>query len=139
MSVPSHVQEVSFQDLERVVVDISEHYVNFKSKECDVLKLDLLAIEGRRIGRVTLRDFFRKALDENKYQFGESVSYMRDAGLLDESEPSSPSIVIANYIDSPSQLTVSSENYALSCPEECEVILGRLERQVAAPYATPLQ
>jgi len=129
---PHRAKELSFQDVERVVVDISEHYGKYQMDECKGLKVDLLALEGSRPGRVELRDFFHKAVYDGEYQFGESVQYMRAAGLLDETNPSKPSVIVPNYIESPSQLVANSDNYAVSCFDECEDILGKLELLQAA-------
>jgi len=138
-TAPRHGQALAFADVEHVVVAISERYGDFQYDECKGLKLDLLAIEGSRPGRVDLGDFFRKALYDGEYQFGESVAYLKDVGLLDQSSPRFPSVIVPNYINSPSQLVANSDNYAVTCLDECEGIMARIEERVAASYTSPEQ
>jgi len=58
-------------------------------------------------------------------------------GALDESNPSKPSVIIANYLTSPSNCIASSSFYSVCCLDECEGLLGHLEADIAAPEATP--
>lgn len=62
---------------------------------------------------------------------------MRHLGILDETDPANPSLIIPNYIDSPSQLISTSDTFALTCMDECEQILAQVEDQIQAPYAVP--
>jgi len=137
-SLPHRRQELTFWDAELVVVEISESYGKFQYGECHDLKMDLLAIEGKP-GRVALRDFYGEAVRAGKYQFGESVAYMKHSGILDTSDAKNPSLIIPNYIESPSQYIASSDAYALTCQDECEQIMSQVEQKIAAPYATPDQ
>merc|ERR1719407_472414 len=88
-------------------------------------------------GRVRISDFYKKALNEGKWQFSESVDYLRQLGALDESDPSNPRVIIPNYISGPSNCVASSAYYSVCCLDECESILGRLEQTIAAPEAKP--
>jgi len=130
-------REFSFDDAEHAVVEISETYGKFQFDECKDLKMDLLSLEGPRPGRVSLRDFFWEAVHANKYQYGESVAYMRQTGLLDETDSTNPSIIVPNYIDSPSQFIATSDTFALTCIDECDQIMVQIEEKIGAPYATP--
>merc|ERR1719272_617081 len=66
----------------------------------------------------------------------ESVAYLRQLGALDESNPSKPSVIIANYLNSPTNCIASSSFYSVCCMDECEGLLGHLEQKVASPEAT---
>lgn len=134
---PNAYEQLTFADIEHIVVDLAENYGQFQFNECQELKTDLLSIEGPRPGRVPLKDFFDQALNHNKYQFGESVAYMRRVGILDESDPEAPSVVVPNYIDSPSQYVANSDNYAVTCIDECDRLMLQIEEQIRAPYASP--
>ncbi len=46
--------------------------------------------------------FSVRAGARRNWQFAESVDYLRDIGALDESTPSMPSVLIANYVGSQS-------------------------------------
>ena len=96
----------------------------------------LVDMEHRGTGRVLLSDFYRGSLDGN-WQFGESVKYLRAVGALDESNPQMPSVIIANYVGSQSNCLASSSFYSVCCMDECEGLMGHLERAVGEPTAAP--
>merc|ERR1719195_1342181 len=47
--------------------------------------------------------------------------------------------MIPNYVNAPSNCLVSSGIYSICCQNECEALLGHLEREIAQPDATPSQ
>jgi len=61
---------------------------------------------------------------------------LRELGALDETEAEKPRVIIANYISSPTNCIASSSFYAVCCHDECEGLLGHLERQIGAPEAS---
>jgi hypothetical protein len=100
----------------------------------------LLEVEDPSIGgagRVRISDFYGKALNDGKWQFSESIDYLRQLGALDESDPSNLRVIIPNYLSGPSNCVASSSYYSVCCLDECESILGRLEQLIAAPDASP--
>merc|ERR1719498_2083362 len=88
-------------------------------------------------GRVRLGDFYKKSMEQEKFQFVESVDYLRQLGAVDESDPQNPKVLIANYVNSPSNCVASSSYYSVCCRNECEQLFGHLEVQLAKPEATP--
>mmetsp|Transcript_12479 Transcript_12479/g.25183 ORF Transcript_12479/g.25183 Transcript_12479/m.25183 type:complete len:276 (-) Transcript_12479:73-900(-) len=87
-------------------------------------------------GRVPLRDFYGAALN-GSWQFSESKGYLRDIGALDEADPERPSVIIPNYVLSPSNCVAGTQFYSVCCINECGPILGHIEHQVAAPESSP--
>merc|ERR1719352_2269865 len=129
-----------FNEVENVIAEIGERYGLFQDSECRQFKDWLVAIEDPSVGgagRVRLADFYGQALNNGKWQFSESVDYLRQLGALDESDPSNPRVIIPNYISGPSNCVASSAYYSVCCLDECETILGRLEELIAAPEASP--
>jgi hypothetical protein len=127
-------------DIETVIAEIGERYGRFQDTECRMLKDWLVEIEDTSIGgagRVRIADFYGKALHDGKWQFSESVDYLRQLGALDESESSNPRVIIPNYISGPSNCVASSAYYSVCCLDECESILGQIEQKIAAPSALP--
>jgi len=90
-------------------------------------------------GRVRLADFYDASLNRGKWQFIESVEYLRELGALDESNPDNLRVIIANYVNGPSNCVASSSYYSVCCVNECDELLGHLETKIAAPDATPEQ
>ena len=129
---------LSFRAATAVVEEIGERYGRWQDAECRDLKSLLTKIEHAGTGRALLKDFYGSALNGN-WQFSESVDYLRELGALDESDPANPAVLIPNYVNSQSNCVASSSVYSVCCIDECEALLGHLERRVAAPEASPEQ
>jgi len=131
-----------FGDVATVIEEVGERYGTWQDKECRALKDELLAWEDRGpggAGRVRLADFYGLAVNEGKSQFSESISFLRQQGALDESDPSNPRVIITNYIASPSNCVASSNYFSVCCADECEGLFQQLERGVAASDAKPAE
>merc|ERR1719210_217210 len=127
---------LKFNDAVKVAEEIGERYGRWQDRECHELKHDLLKLENQGTGRVLLKDFYGAAAG-GAWQFSESVNYLRELGALDESDPARLKVIIANYINAPSNCVASSSFYSVCCIDECEALHGQLERTLAAPEATP--
>jgi hypothetical protein len=123
-----------------VIAEIGERYGRFQDIECRQLKDWLVEVEDTSVGgagRVRIADFYGRALNDGKWQFSETVDYLRQLGALDESDASNPRVIIPNYISGPSNCVASSAYYSVCCLDECESILGQIEQHIAAPEASP--
>jgi len=127
--------QLDFALVARVAERVGEQFGDFQDLECQQIKSTLLKIEEAGTGRVRLSDFYKPALD-GAWTFQESVNYLRQLGALDETDPANPRVIIANYLSSPTNCIASSSFYSVCCMDECEGLLGHLERQIAAPEAT---
>jgi hypothetical protein len=128
--------EADFASLAKVVETAGEEYGTFQDLECRDMKDKLVKMEYRGTGRVRLSDFYRPALD-GVWTFQEGSGYLRALGALDESDPMHPSVMMVNYINSPSNCIASSGFYSVCCKNECEGLLGHLEENIGAPDAKP--
>eukprot|EP00929_Paragymnodinium_shiwhaense_P017920 TRINITY_DN12779_c0_g1_i1.p1 TRINITY_DN12779_c0_g1~~TRINITY_DN12779_c0_g1_i1.p1 ORF type:complete len:527 (-),score=154.12 TRINITY_DN12779_c0_g1_i1:114-1694(-) len=130
----------SFGELSEVVEEIGNQY-GFHNDEagCNAMRSSLLSMEDVKPGRVLLHDFYEKALTggEARFAFTEKVDYLRTLGALDESDPTRPRVIVANYVGSRPQCLEASSIYAVCCPNICEPLLGKLEEQIGAPWTTP--
>lgn len=134
ITAATQAHETNFATLAKVAEAAGEHFGSFQDQECREIKGKLLAMEDRGSGRVRLADFYKPALGGD-WQFQESVSYLRSLGVLDESDPKDPSVMIANYLTSQSNCIASSGFYSVCCMDECEALQGHLEEQIAASEA----
>jgi hypothetical protein len=125
-----------FAHIARIAEAIGEDFGSFQDFECRQLKDSLLKMEYRGTGRALLSDFYKPALD-GAWTFQESVGYLRTLGLLDESDPERPSVIIANYIASHANCIANSGFYSVCCKNECEDLLGRLEQSIGSYEAKP--
>merc|ERR1719336_1670451 len=131
-----HVEEFTFEHVIEEVLELSDRLGAFQDIECRTVKAALADIEYKNTGRVLLSDFYRAGL-QGEFFFSEHVDYLRDVGALDESDPEHPSVIIPNYLASPSTCLVSTSFHSVCCFDECEGLMGHLERSIAAPTASP--
>ena len=127
---------LSFHAATAVVEAIGERYGRWQDAECRDLKKSLTRLEHDGTGRVLLKDFYGSALKGN-WQFSESIDYLRELGALDGSDSGNLAVLIPNYVNSQSNCVASSSIYSVCCINECESLMGQLERAIAAPEATP--
>merc|ERR1719277_217798 len=130
------VEEFSFGRVIEEVQELNDRLGTFQDIECRSLKAGLVDMEFRSTGRVSLSDFYREGL-KGKFLFVEHVDYLRSLGALDESDPMHPSVIIANYLASPANCLVSTSFHSVCCFDECEGLMGHLERSISAPTASP--
>lgn len=129
------LQNFSFGQIASMMASFGKHLGSFEDKECQVMKSALVKFEDRLgSGRVRLGDFYAKA---ELSHFRESSDYMRDAGVLDESDPKDPKVIIPNYLVSPSNCITPSGFYQICCFDECEELMDKIEAKLEAPMGTP--
>merc|ERR1719498_1367708 len=131
-----------YSDVAGLVEEVGDRYGRWQDYECRALKDSLVEMEDPSTGgagRVRLADFYDAAMNKGKWQFSENVDYLRQLGALDESNPDNLKLIIANYINGPSNCAASSSYYSVCCLNECDELLGHIEAKVAAPDATPQQ
>jgi len=121
----------------QVLEEVGERYGRWQDKECHNLKAALIEMDDHGTGRVPLERFYESALTNTSWQFMESIPYLRQLGALDETDPEHKSVIITNYVYSPSNCVASSKFYSVCCIDECEELFGTLEKNIAAPEATP--
>jgi len=141
-SIVSKSDHLSYLDVSKVVEETGERYGRWQDTECRSIMGQLLAIEDTTAGgagRVRLADFYKLALQDKQLQFTESRSYLRKLGALDESDPTTPRVIITNYLYGPSNCVASSKYYEVCCINQCEDLMGRLEQEVASPDASSEQ
>lgn len=128
----------SFDALAETARELGHRFGAFQNLECQYLKAQLMELEYRGTGRVRLSEFYSGASDIG-WTFTESPEYLRALGALDESNPSHPSVIIPNFVTSPTNCVIPSTYYSVCCLNECEGLMSSLERAIAGPTATPMQ
>mmetsp|Transcript_27744 Transcript_27744/g.79688 ORF Transcript_27744/g.79688 Transcript_27744/m.79688 type:complete len:687 (-) Transcript_27744:46-2106(-) len=128
--------KLSRGDLMSIATELGERFGAFNDGECHSLKRELMGLEGSQPGRVALLDFYKKGLYSH-WEFNEKFEYLRVLGALDESDELHPSIIMSNYVGSRPNCLTASSLYAVCCRNECEDLMGHLERKLAAPAASP--
>eukprot|EP00928_Gymnodinium_smaydae_P011818 TRINITY_DN14325_c0_g2_i2.p1 TRINITY_DN14325_c0_g2~~TRINITY_DN14325_c0_g2_i2.p1 ORF type:complete len:610 (+),score=137.84 TRINITY_DN14325_c0_g2_i2:197-1831(+) len=121
----------------QVVEEIGERYGKWQNKQCVELKSKLMQMELPGTGRVPLSNFWKPFLKDERWPFVESVETLETMGALDNREPEHPFVIIPNYVYSTNNCLAGSTYYDVCCLNECETILGEIERQISAPAATP--
>jgi len=140
-SRPGHnafVSQFSYEDVHRMVGSITTSFAAFWESECQSMKKALVDMDTHHTGRVPLSKFYGSALD-TEWRFGESETYLRELGAIDETSSRGKQVMIANYIQGASNCIVSSTHYLVCCVNECEALLGELEEAVGGPVASTEQ
>jgi len=131
-------QEQSFAAMSATAVRGVYAYRNWQDLECQAAKRALTQSDVRSTGRVPLEKFYTHS-KTNIYAFTESAAYLRDTGSLDESDPDTPQVVIANYMTLPSNCLSPSSYFSLCCISECEDHMSAIEQAVQNPTSPPEQ
>merc|ERR1719482_355608 len=127
----------SYEDAHQVAGGITRSFQSYWQSECDTMKTALTSMDTHHTGRVPLSKFYNTAINAD-WRFGESESYLRELGALDESSSiTGPQVIIPNYIQATSNCIVSTSHYLVCCQNECEEILGEIELALASPTASP--
>jgi len=128
-------QSYSFDDAHHVAGQLTRSFASYWETECQTIKGALVDMDTSGTGRVWLKDFYSSNKD-GVWHFGESESYLRDLGALDDSSWRGPQVIIPNYMQAASNCIISNANYNMCCMNECETILGDIEMAIGAPVAT---
>jgi len=118
------------------VEEFGNSFGAFQDLECKALKNRLVEMEQQGSGRIRLSRFYAGGVNGD-WTLSENVDYLRNLGVLDETDPAKPSVVIANYMTSRTNCLTASGFYAVCCSDECEGLLQHLEKDIAAPSANP--
>jgi len=124
----------SYQDAHGVAGSITKSFASFWQSECTDLQDALVAMDSLGTGRVPLSKFYGTGLDED-WRFGESESYLKELGALDETSAWGKQVIIPNYIQAASNCIVTTQHYMLCCMTECNGIMTEIEAKVAQPTA----
>merc|ERR1719210_2833806 len=130
------VKSLTLEDVVEDVRELNDHLGSFQDIECRSLKAGLQELEYKSTGRVLLSDFYRVGL-RGDFLFNENVDYLRQLGALDETDSRHPSVIIANYLASRANCLASTSFHSVCCIDECEGLMGHLERAIAEPRASP--
>jgi len=127
----------SFDHAAEVAQEVGHHFGAFQNLECQALKDKLVEMEHGGSGRVTLSKFYG-GMEDRDWPFIESPDYLRNLGALDD-DPNIPSVIIPNFLSSPSNCVAPSSFYSVCCIDECEGLFSHVEHAVGEPYATSVR
>jgi len=129
-------KKYTFSDAHVVTGGITKTFQDFWQSECHTMKDQLVDMDRDGTGRVRLSDFYGTGLDKD-WRFGESETYLRELGVLDESSPwKGKQVVIPNYLQAASNCIVAAPHYLVCCKNECEEMLGEIESSIQEPTAS---
>jgi len=133
----SEAMTVGFTDGLRIVEQISERMGGLQRKVCSRLKATLSTNATRATGRVQMKDFYYHAVKNNDLHFTESLPNLARMGVLDETDPKKPQVIVPNYVVSRANCIASTGFYSVCCPNECEALIGHLEMNLQDAWADP--
>jgi len=125
-----------FSDAVSAANEVVAKFQQSTAQECQGIKQDLSAMTHGATGLVLATDFHKKAL-EGGMLFSESTEYLGLLGALDENEHGFLSVLVPNYVYSPSNCLGTTSFLDMCCPNECERIMAQLEARLGRPDASP--
>merc|ERR1719480_40918 len=128
--------DLSLENVAEEVMELNDRLGAYQDISCKTLKAGLADIDHTGTGRVLMSDFYRVGLTGD-HLFIEHTDFLRRLGALDETDPHHPSVLIVNYLTSQANCIASTSFHSVCCTDECEGLMGHLERSIAAPTATP--
>merc|ERR1719502_339602 len=134
--VAPSMSRLSFGDVAGIIAEIGDRFAEWQDSQCHVMKNMLLEIEDQGTGRVKLGDFYGSAINKGRYQFTETINYLRQIGTLDESHPSNIRVIIPNYVSGLSNCIARTQYYSVCCLDDCEPLFGKLEQELGKPDVT---
>lgn len=135
-TVAPGLKQFGFDDVASVAAEFSVRFAQWLHEECSATKRLLIEMEDADSGRVRLVDFYKAALEDGRYQFTESITFLRQLGSLDESDEVNPKVIIPNYVAGQSNCVARSTYYSVCCPDECEGLFAHIEKHLGKPTAT---
>jgi|EP00927_Polykrikos_kofoidii_P059470 hypothetical protein len=133
---PGH-EGMTFEQVAQVAEEVSVRFAHWQNDDCDSTRSHLQELEGGTRGRVRLGDFYDAALNKGRYQFTEAIDYLREAGMLDESDKLNPHVIVPNYVNGQSNCVARTSSYSVCCMDMCESIFAELETHLGKPAASP--
>jgi len=124
-------KELNFDEIVQVVRNMGERYVGHQGKDCARVKDELVQKPSHHQGRVLLSEVQPSSASGRRQLFTESPEVLQKFGVL--SADAEAKLIIPNYVNSQSMCLSTASFYAACCVNECEGLLGRLEREVRAP------
>lgn len=125
---------VDFAGVSAVVEDVGAKFHTFNDIECNDLRSTLRSVESPKKGRVRLSTFYNMSRFTH-WRFTEKAEYLKTLGALDDTDPSKPSVIIANYVMARPNCLEGSNLFAICCRNLCEDLMSKLEREVGAANA----
>jgi hypothetical protein len=136
--LPGITNGYSYGTVANVARDLTLRYGKWSNSECVEMKDSLMELDTDGTGRVPF-EVFHNQPNHSKFQFTESIDYLRSIRAIEESDNEEPRVLVANYIEGPSNCIASSEFFAVCCLSECEQILTQMEGRLRKPSCAPAE
>eukprot|EP00930_Biecheleria_cincta_P002235 TRINITY_DN103260_c0_g1_i1.p1 TRINITY_DN103260_c0_g1~~TRINITY_DN103260_c0_g1_i1.p1 ORF type:complete len:624 (+),score=120.96 TRINITY_DN103260_c0_g1_i1:115-1986(+) len=126
----------TFESLLQIALQIEKQYHLNNDRSCQGMKHTLMELESKKAGRVRLSTFYNKSI-YSTFKFVEKAEYLKTLGVLDDSDPQNPQVIIPNYIMARTNCLEASSIFAVCCRDQCENLLTKVESQFQSSLAEP--
>jgi hypothetical protein len=126
-------KELDFGEIVMVVQRIEAEYGQYQGKDCQRAKEELVAKPSHHDGLVQLSEVQPSHVFGRRMLFADSKVELKKLGVVTKTNE----VLISNYVNSQSMCLSTASYFSACCVNECEGLLARLERDVAAPAAEP--
>lgn len=138
VSASPKLKQWTFADVSQVLQRLGKEQVEQVVSKSQHMKHELATLKGGSSGRVILKEVYASRSTRSwLMDFTEREEFLRQLGVLDESDPAEPRLIVANYLLSPSRCEGVWRYYAVCPVNECEFLMVSLLKAIARPEATP--
>jgi hypothetical protein len=128
--------DLDFFEILNVTLRMGDHYSTWQRRDCKRAKDQLMTTASSKHGLVPFADFNQLTKGDVKPLFTEEAEQLRYFGVMDDSQPENPHVMIPNFLNSKTMCLTTASYYMVCCPNECETLLDRL-RDVGSPTLVP--
>jgi len=129
----------NFEDMKEVMLEIMREFRRRKDLACTDTREQLIDMEDRNQGCVRMHMFYDSYINQDDANFAESPEYLKDNGMLEDSDEKDVSLITANYMAAGSNCRRVSSLHSFCCVNECDDLSIQIEKELQAPWASPNQ
>jgi len=142
---PFKSETLSVAEVVQLAQQVTERMGEWQDDDCKAMKKKIIGLDPEGDGRVPHDVLYDHLMDTDETgeqifrfaQLAEDEDYLRTIGALDESIPEHPQVLISNYILGPANCYLSTALHTFCCLNECDAVLGQIERAVKGSSARP--
>jgi len=127
---------MTLESLLQIALKIGKQYHLYNDVDCIGMRHTLMEMESKKPGRVRLSTFYNKSIFSS-FTFSEKAEYLKALGVLDDSDPQNPQVIIPNYIMARTNCLEASSIFAVCCRDPCANLLTKVESHFRSSLAEP--
>lgn len=125
--------QLDFNQIVQLTEKIADSYSQWQGQDCARVKDELVAKPSHREGRVQFSEVTSSESPGRRSLLTENFEELSKLGVIDGGSQASATLIIPNYVNSQSMCLSTASMYNVCCMNECDSLLGSIEREAARP------